>query len=90
VIITGCSHAGICNIVEQAQSVCGEHRVIDIIGGLHLLTPSPSRLKKTGEYIQHLHLKALHACHCTSLSSKIALAEYCPVQEVGTGMKLEW
>ena len=48
VIITGCSHAGICNIVERAQSVCGETRVIDIIGGLHLLKPSPPCLKKTG------------------------------------------
>ena len=90
VIITGCSHAGICNIVEQAQSVCGEHCVIDIIGGLHLLLPDPSRLKKTAEYLRDLHLKSLHACHCTSLPSKIALAGYCPVQEVGTGMKLEW
>jgi len=90
VIITGCSHAGICNIVERAQSVCGEQRVFDIIGGLHLLTHSPTRLKKTGEYLRELHLKSLHACHCTSLASKIALAEYCPVQEVGTGMKLEW
>jgi 7,8-dihydropterin-6-yl-methyl-4-(beta-D-ribofuranosyl)aminobenzene 5'-phosphate synthase len=90
VIITGCSHAGICNIVEQAQSVCGERRVIDIIGGLHLLSPEPSRLKKTAEYLRALQLKSLHACHCTSLSSKIVLAGYCPVQEVGSGMKLEW
>jgi 7,8-dihydropterin-6-yl-methyl-4-(beta-D-ribofuranosyl)aminobenzene 5'-phosphate synthase len=90
VIITGCSHAGICNIAEQAQSVFGEPRVIDIIGGLHLLLPDPSRLKKTGEYLLELHLNSLHACHCTSLPSKIALAGYCPVQEVGTGMKLEW
>jgi 7,8-dihydropterin-6-yl-methyl-4-(beta-D-ribofuranosyl)aminobenzene 5'-phosphate synthase len=90
VIITGCSHAGICNIVEQAKAECGENCVIDIIGGLHLLTPSQSRLKKTGEYLQLLELKSLHACHCTSLSSKTALAGYCPVQEVGTGMKLEW
>jgi 7,8-dihydropterin-6-yl-methyl-4-(beta-D-ribofuranosyl)aminobenzene 5'-phosphate synthase len=90
VIITGCSHAGICNIVERAQSVCGEQRVIDIIGGLHLLKPSPARLKKTGEYLRNLKLKSLHASHFTSLLAKIALAEYCPVQEVGTGMKLEW
>jgi 7,8-dihydropterin-6-yl-methyl-4-(beta-D-ribofuranosyl)aminobenzene 5'-phosphate synthase len=90
VIVTGCSHAGICNIVEQAQSVCSEHRVIDIIGGLHLLKPSPTRLKKTGEYLRNLQLKSLHACHCTSLSSKIVLAGYCPVQEVGAGLKLEW
>jgi len=90
VIVTGCSHAGICNIVEQAQSVCSEHRVIDIIGGLHLLKPSPTRLIKTGEYLRNLQLKSLHACHCTSLSSKIVLAGYCPVQEVGAGLKLEW
>jgi 7,8-dihydropterin-6-yl-methyl-4-(beta-D-ribofuranosyl)aminobenzene 5'-phosphate synthase len=90
VIITGCSHSGICNILEQARAVCGEKRVIDIIGGLHLLTPSPFSLKKTGEYLQHLQLPSLYACHCTSLSSKIALAGYCPVREVGTGMKIEW
>jgi 7,8-dihydropterin-6-yl-methyl-4-(beta-D-ribofuranosyl)aminobenzene 5'-phosphate synthase len=90
VIITGCSHAGICNIVDQAMTICGNNHIIEIIGGLHLLKPSQTRLKKTGEYLQRLQLKSLHACHCTSLSSKIALAGYCPVQEVGSGMKLQW
>ena len=90
VIITGCSHAGICNIVARSQSVCGEQRIVDIIGGLHLLKSSPAHLKKTGEYLRNLQLKSLHACHCTSLASKIVLAGYCPVLEVGTGMKLEW
>jgi 7,8-dihydropterin-6-yl-methyl-4-(beta-D-ribofuranosyl)aminobenzene 5'-phosphate synthase len=90
VIITGCSHAGICNIVEQAKRVCGNNRIIDIVGGLHLLKPPRDRLEKTGEYLQDLQLQSLHACHCTSLSSKIALAGYCPVEEVGTGMILQW
>ncbi len=90
VIITGCSHAGICNITEHAMEVCGERKVVDIIGGLHLLSPGKERIKETGKYLGNLHLKSLHACHCTSLASKIALAGYCPVQEVGTGMKLEW
>jgi 7,8-dihydropterin-6-yl-methyl-4-(beta-D-ribofuranosyl)aminobenzene 5'-phosphate synthase len=90
VIITGCSHAGICNIAEYGREVCGETRVIGIIGGLHLLTPSPSRLRGTGEYLRDLRLQSLYACHCTSLPSKIALSGYCPVQEAGVGMKLEW
>jgi 7,8-dihydropterin-6-yl-methyl-4-(beta-D-ribofuranosyl)aminobenzene 5'-phosphate synthase len=90
VIITGCSHAGICNITEYAQEVCGERKVVDIIGGLHLLSPGPERVKETGTYLQDLHLKALHACHCTSLLAKLALASYCPVQETGVGMKIEW
>jgi 7,8-dihydropterin-6-yl-methyl-4-(beta-D-ribofuranosyl)aminobenzene 5'-phosphate synthase len=90
VIITGCSHAGICNITEYSREVCGETRVVDIIGGLHLLTPSPARLRGTGAYLRDLRLQALHASHCTSLSSKIILAGDCPVQEVGVGLKLEW
>ena len=90
VIITGCSHAGICNITEYAREVCGESRVADIIGGLHLLSPEPERMKKTGEYLQEPHLKTLHASHCTSLMAKLSLAKYCPVQETGVGVKIAW
>jgi 7,8-dihydropterin-6-yl-methyl-4-(beta-D-ribofuranosyl)aminobenzene 5'-phosphate synthase len=90
VVITGCSHAGICNITEYARDVCKEKQVTDIIGGLHLIRPEPKRIKKTGKYLNRRHLNALHACHCTSLPAKLALAEYCPMQEVGVGMKFEW
>lgn len=90
VIITGCSHAGICNITEYAREVCDEPHVTDIIGGFHLLSPSPKRMQKTGKYLNRLHLNALHACHCTSVPSKLTLADYCPVQDVGVGMKFEW
>ncbi|MGB9176501.1 MAG: MBL fold metallo-hydrolase [Methanoregula sp.] len=90
VIITGCSHAGICTITEYAREVCGVRKVRDIIGGFHLIRPEPERLEKTGVYLNGLSLEALHACHCTSLPAKIALAGYCPVQEVGVGLTLEW
>lgn len=90
VIITGCSHTGICNITEYAREICGERRVVDIIGGLHLLTPGPEGIQETGIYLHDLNLKALHACHCTSFLAKLALARYCPVREVGVGMKFEW
>lgn len=90
VIITGCSHAGICNITDYAKNVCGEQKVRDIIGGLHLIRPDAERMKKTTGYLGSLSLEALHTCHCTSLAAKIALAAACPVQEVGVGMKLSW
>lgn len=90
VIITGCSHAGICNITEYAREVCGEKHVRDIIGGLHLISPAPKRLVKTGKYLNRLHLNTLHAGHCTSPQAKLALADYCPMQEIGVGLKLDW
>ena len=88
-IITGCSHSGICNITEYAREVCGERRVAGIVGGLHLLSPEPKRLARTGKYLNRLHLKALYACHCTSPEAKAALAEYCPLRETHVGMQLE-
>jgi 7,8-dihydropterin-6-yl-methyl-4-(beta-D-ribofuranosyl)aminobenzene 5'-phosphate synthase len=90
VIITGCSHAGICNITEYAREVCGGQKVRDIIGGFHLIRPKPERMNKTSTYLGNLSIEALHACHCTSLTAKIALADTCPVREVGVGMKFAW
>ena len=90
VIITGCSHSGICNITEYARDVCRERQVADIIGGLHLVSPTPEQLEKTGKFLQDLHLNAVHACHCTPLASKIALSAFCPVQETGVGIIHEW
>ena len=90
VIITGCSHSGICNIVEQAKKLCKEERVIDIVGGLHLLNPSKEQLRGTLEYMKKLNPKQMHACHCTDLNSKIALSKVVNLKEVGVGLVLEY
>jgi 7,8-dihydropterin-6-yl-methyl-4-(beta-D-ribofuranosyl)aminobenzene 5'-phosphate synthase len=90
VIITGCSHAGICNIVEQAKKVTKVHEVVDIIGGLHLMEPEREQLAKTQEYLKRLDLKELHACHCTDLKSKIQLSKVANLKEVGVGMKFTY
>ncbi len=90
VVITGCSHAGICNIVEYAKKVCGMDRVIDIIGGLHLLDPSKEQLQGTLDYFRQLRPGEVHACHCTDIQSKIALAHVTNLKEVGVGLRIEY
>ncbi|MHC1721163.1 MAG: MBL fold metallo-hydrolase [Clostridiaceae bacterium] len=90
VIITGCSHSGICNIVEHAKTVCKEDKVIDIIGGFHLLNPSREQLDGTIECLAKLKPKNIYACHCTDLKSKIALSKAVNIMELGVGMKLEY
>lgn len=90
VIIAGCSHAGICNTIEYAKKVTGESRVHDVIGGFHLQNPSDSQLAGTVEYFKNLNPDFIHACHCTDLNSKIALAKVGNVKEVGVGLQLEY
>jgi 7,8-dihydropterin-6-yl-methyl-4-(beta-D-ribofuranosyl)aminobenzene 5'-phosphate synthase len=90
VIITGCSHAGICNIIEYAKEVCDETQVHDVLGGLHLQQPSPEQMQGTLDYIKKLNLKQIHACHCTDLQSKIALSQVVEIKEVGVGLSLQY
>ncbi len=90
VIITSCSHAGICNIVEYAKKICEEDNIIDIIGGFHLLNPSKEQLQGTLEYMKKVEPDEVHACHCTDLNSKIALSKVINLREVGVGLKLEY
>jgi 7,8-dihydropterin-6-yl-methyl-4-(beta-D-ribofuranosyl)aminobenzene 5'-phosphate synthase len=90
IIITGCSHAGICNIVEYAGKVCEDDRVVDIIGGFHLLNPSAKQLRGTVEYMRSLRPGSVHACHCTDLNSKIELCKVVDLREVGVGLTLEY
>lgn len=90
VIIVGCAHAGICNIIEYAKQATGEDRVLDVIGGFHLLTPQPKQLQGTLEYLRELKPRGVYACHCTDLASKIALSQAAPIREVGVGLELNW
>jgi len=90
IIITGCSHAGICNIVEYARKVCGDDRVVDIVGGFHLLDPSSEQLQGTIAYMKSLCPDSVHACHCTDLNSKIALSRVVDLKEVGVGLTLKY
>ncbi|MGG1663940.1 MBL fold metallo-hydrolase [Brevibacillus sp. NRS-1366] len=90
IIIVGCAHAGICNIVEYAKKVCGTDRIVDIVGGFHLLQTEENQLVKTVNYFEQLKPLKLHACHCTGLQAKIALASVTNIQEVGVGLTLRY
>ena len=79
---------GVCNIVEYARKVTGEQRVVDIIGGFHLLEPSAQQLQRTLEYLQVIKPEQVHVCHCTDLPSKIALGRLLPLKEVGVELVL--
>jgi len=90
VIITGCSHAGIINIVRYAQDVCKTEKILDVIGGLHLYDAGPEEIGRIAEEFTALKPAALHPCHCTGLAACMALAQVAPVKETGVGLRLEY
>lgn len=88
-IITGCSHSGICNIIEYAKKVCKENRIYGVIGGFHLFN-CDDRLNKTIEYFKENQLKEIYPCHCVSLKAKIEMGKKLDIGEVGVGLELEF
>ncbi len=88
-VITGCSHSGICNIIEHAKKVCGEERITGVIGGFHLFEDD-QRLAKTIEYLKNSQIPVLYPCHCVSLKAKVKMAEELNIQEVGVGLQLDF
>mgnify|MGYP000083857556 FL=1 len=89
-IITGCSHAGICNIAEYAKQVTGCSVIKSIIGGLHLFSDNSQQTLATADYLKRNVEGNIYPCHCTNLAAKFALQKELTVQEVGVGLTLEW
>lgn len=90
VIITGCSHSGICNIIEYSKNVFSESKITDITGGFHLVNPTQERVFKTADYLSKLGAKSIHPCHCTDFRSKITLSKYIRLEATGVGLILEY
>ena len=88
VIITGCSHSGICNIIEQAIETCNDDRIYCVIGGFHLLNPSDKILSETLNFMKIINPQNLYACHCVDLNTKIELSKIAAIKEVGVGLTL--
>lgn len=87
-VITGCSHSGICNIVEYAKKVCGDERILGVLGGFHLFEDD-EQLKQTIAYLESCKVDKLYPCHCVSLLARARMMEKLPVVETGVGMTVE-
>jgi len=73
VIVTGCSHAGIINIANQAIKVSGGNKIESIIGGLHLVETSDTVIKRTVEELSKLNIARISAGHCTGFKAQVEL-----------------
>lgn len=73
-IILGCAHAGLINIVQHAREVTGVNPIYGIIGGTHLEPAPVPQQEATIEFLQSLNLQFLAPNHCTGLSMITRLA----------------
>ena len=69
VVITGCGHAGIVNILTAANTQFARQAVYAIIGGLHLYAAKDEQVDWTGDQLKRLGVRYLMGAHCTGIES---------------------
>lgn len=84
-IITGCSHSGICNIVDYAVELCGKKKISAIIGGFHLCETPCDVLQKIISHLKKYYIDTIYPCHCTDFGAKVAFAQNFKLKNIGTG-----
>jgi 7,8-dihydropterin-6-yl-methyl-4-(beta-D-ribofuranosyl)aminobenzene 5'-phosphate synthase len=70
VVITGCGHSGIINILKYAKELTGEDRIYAVIGGMHLTGGIfEPIIPRTIDELEGLKPRFLIPCHCSGLKA---------------------
>lgn len=64
VVLSGCAHSGICNMVEHAKKVTGMDHVEAVIGGFHLRVVN-KQTRQTVQWMKDAGIPRLMPSHCT-------------------------
>ena len=65
VIITGCAHPGVANIIRVAKDVVPDGRVYLVIGGFHLAGASSAQIESVIQEFSQLSVENVAPCHCS-------------------------
>ena len=64
VVITGCAHPGIVDILREVKNITGEDIYL-VLGGFHLSGAGDSELNKIVNSFRELGVKKVAPCHCS-------------------------
>lgn len=77
VIVTGCSHTGIVNIVNAIQER-SHKKVYAVIGGFHLLDATDKQIQDCIDRFKGLGIQHLGLSHCTGMKAKNMFLQQLP------------
>jgi 7,8-dihydropterin-6-yl-methyl-4-(beta-D-ribofuranosyl)aminobenzene 5'-phosphate synthase len=90
VIINGCAHSGLVNILRYAQVIFRDKPIAAVIGGFHMLSKDQAWMEDTTAKIKVFEPKKIYPCHCTDEASRTTLRSQFQVGTVGVGTVLSF
>ena len=73
IVVTGCAHPGIANIVATAREAFGKE-VLLVMGGFHLFESTSQQIEEAVEALQQLGVQYVAPSHCTGDPAREAFA----------------
>jgi 7,8-dihydropterin-6-yl-methyl-4-(beta-D-ribofuranosyl)aminobenzene 5'-phosphate synthase len=75
VVVTGCGHAGIINILTFARSEYPDQPIEAVVGGLHLFSATDEHLNWTADKLKDFKVANLIGAHCTGVEAVYRIRE---------------
>lgn len=89
VIISGCAHSGICNMIEHAKNISGISKIRAVIGGFHLKYNN-KQTQETINYLKTQDIQEIYPSHCTELPALSAFYNEFGIKHVKAGIVLNF
>jgi 7,8-dihydropterin-6-yl-methyl-4-(beta-D-ribofuranosyl)aminobenzene 5'-phosphate synthase len=74
ILLLGCAHRGVINILNYARELTGMEQVYLILGGTHLISASEEQITRTIEALKEAGVRYLGVSHCTGHQGAARLA----------------
>lgn len=65
VVLTGCAHSGVLNMIEAVRQAFPGKPISAVIGGFHLRREKPEDIRKIGETLVKMDIPAIYTGQCT-------------------------
>jgi 7,8-dihydropterin-6-yl-methyl-4-(beta-D-ribofuranosyl)aminobenzene 5'-phosphate synthase len=92
ILILGCAHSGLINIIHHVIHKTGREKFYAILGGTHLDFLTPKQLEETIEALKKMDIERMGAAHCTGMRAAFRLhqefGERFFYDHVGSGLEI--
>lgn len=75
-LVLGCAHAGLLNILDHLQAEMGVTRLAAVVGGTHLMFSGAALIASTIQRLEEFSVQQVAVCHCTGFHAATALAAH--------------
>jgi 7,8-dihydropterin-6-yl-methyl-4-(beta-D-ribofuranosyl)aminobenzene 5'-phosphate synthase len=76
VLLLGCGHAGVLNILDHLQDSLKIRKLRAILGGTHLMFFSPERIAAVIQRFEDFGVEQVGVSHCTGMKAAVALGAH--------------